>query len=49
MLVVIWLGDCSEEVNLTSVSAWLPSQAELGLANDDAFVVAGRVGQEAIV
>lgn len=36
--VVIWLRDCSEEGNLTS-----------GLGTDDAFVVAGRVGQEAIV
>ena len=49
MLVVIWLSDCSEEGNSTSVSAWWPSQAELGLANDDTFVFEGRVGQEAIV
>ena len=48
--MVIWLGDCSEEGNLTlSVFAWWPSQAELGLATGDAFVVTGLVGQEAIV
>ena len=46
---MIWLGDCGEEENLTSVSAWWPSQAELGLATNDACVVAGRVGQEATV
>ena len=48
--MAILLGDGSEEGNLTSsVSGWWPSQAELGLAAGDAFVVAGRVGQEAIV
>ena len=48
--MVILLGDYSEEGHLTlSVSGWWPSQAELGLATGDAFVVAGRVGQEAIV
>ena len=46
----ILLGDGSEEGNLTpSVSGWWPSHAQLGLAAGDAFVVAGRVGQEAIV
>ena len=48
--MVILLGDGSEEGNLTSsVSGWWPSQAELGLAAGDAFVVASRVRQEAIV
>ena len=45
---MLWLDDC-DEGNLTSVSAWWLSQAELGLATDDACVVAGRVGEEAIV
>ena len=46
---VIWLGDCSEGGNLASLSAWWPSQAELGLATDDTFVVASQGGQKAIV
>ena len=48
--MVILLGDCSEEGNLTSsVSGWWRSQAELGPAAGDAFMVVSRVGQEAIV